>query len=224
MGIFDQGDYEVRFEWGPRGVEVLGSISKSLVIVDVLSFTTCVTIAVDRGASIIPYGWDENNPYSRSPESFLSATPGECIKLASHGSHLALLALETGAVVFAGALLNARAVAAAAGGSGATVAVIAAGERWPHSAQLRPAVEDLVGAGAIISRLTGRRSPEADVAVHVFENARSRLKEVLGQGVSGKELIERGSYTDVDIAARLDVTEAVGVLRDGIFEPLRPMR
>ena len=41
-------------EWGLRGVETLRDRVAALVIVDVLSFSTAVDVAVARGASVIP--------------------------------------------------------------------------------------------------------------------------------------------------------------------------
>ena len=54
------------------------------------------------------------------------------------------------------------------------VTVIAAGERWPDGS-LRPALEDLLGAGAVIAALAraaaGPLSPEADAARRCYETA-----------------------------------------------------
>lgn len=55
--FYDQADYAVRCEWGLRGVEALAPASDVVVIVDVLSFSTCVEIATARGAVIFPYVW-----------------------------------------------------------------------------------------------------------------------------------------------------------------------
>lgn len=47
---FDQADFNIRGEWGQQGVSQLAPISDVVVIVDVLSFSTCVDIVTSRGA------------------------------------------------------------------------------------------------------------------------------------------------------------------------------
>jgi 2-phosphosulfolactate phosphatase len=45
-------------EWGAAGIESLRGRVSALVIVDVLSFSTAVDVAVSRGARIYPYPVD----------------------------------------------------------------------------------------------------------------------------------------------------------------------
>jgi 2-phosphosulfolactate phosphatase len=93
----------------------------------------------------------------------------------------------------------------------ARVAVIPAGERWRDDT-LRPSLEDVLGAGAVLSMLRGTRSPEAEMAVAVFERFQSDLPGTLSRTGSGKELIERGFRGDVELAAQYGVSSAVPVL------------
>ena len=162
---FDQHAYRVRFEWGERGIEALGPTSDIIVIVDVLSFTTSVDIAVSRGAPVFPFRHRDASAaqyasqkrsilaasrnaggYTRSPASLLSVPAGCRIVLPSpNGSTLSLQAARYG-VTIAGCLRNAPAFGEYVRNRGGTVAVIACGERWADGT-LRPAWEDIVGAG-----------------------------------------------------------------------------
>jgi 2-phosphosulfolactate phosphatase len=119
-------------------------------------------------------------------------------------------------VVLAGCLRNASAVARAAreAGKDGPEAVVAAGERRPDGS-LRPAVEDLLGAGAVLHALAGRPSPEARAAVAAF-----RQRDLPGDLLacaSGRELAALGRVAEVRLAAEHDVSRVVPVLRDGAF-------
>ena len=74
---------------------------------------------------------------------------------------------------------------------------------------LRPALEDALGAGAILAALPGSRSPEAEAVVAVFEARRDVLIETLDACGSGRELAGRGHPRDKLIAGALDVSSAV---------------
>ena len=52
--------FDVELEWGAGGVEALAGGVDHLVLVDVLSFTTCVDVALEQGASVLPWRW--HNP------------------------------------------------------------------------------------------------------------------------------------------------------------------
>lgn len=59
--IYDQREFQLRFEWGPQGIEHLVPISDSVVIVDVLTFSTAVVVAAARGATVFPYRWNDDS-------------------------------------------------------------------------------------------------------------------------------------------------------------------
>jgi 2-phosphosulfolactate phosphatase len=118
--------------------------------------------------------------------------------------------------VVAACLRNAPAVAAFARSHGGPVAVIACGERWPDGS-LRPAWEDVAGAGAVIADLPGPRSPEAEAACAVFPGAQADLPDRLRACASGRELIERGFAEDVDLSAMVGGSGCVPVLCGNAF-------
>lgn len=232
---FDQSDFSVRCEWGEKGAELLAPISDAVIIVDVMSFSTAVTIAVAKGATVFPYRWKDDSrvgfaksvgaelagprgkgQYSLSPLSLMALKTGSRIVLPSpNGSTLSLSTGDT--PTFAGCLRNAMAVAKAAMACGPRVSVIPCGERWQEDDSLRSAYEDLLGAGAVISCLDGTRSPEARAAVAVFESSKSDLLVMLERCSSGKELIEKGFGTDIPPIAALNCDDVAPVLTDGVY-------
>ena len=100
-----------------------------------------------------------------------------------------------------------------------TVAVVAAGEQWPDGG-LRPAVEDLWGAGGVVAALEdwADPSPEAAAAVAAYRALDGDLAGALHRSASGHELDALGHGEDVDIAAELDRSVAVPVLVGEFFE------
>ena len=213
----------------------LGDQASIAVIVDVLSFSTCVSIAIDRDPEIFPFWFKDESAVlfaegigarlagPRSKEDGLSLSPmsmrslGEGDKVVLPSPNGATLSLETQAErVVAGCLRNHTAVSAFARGS-SNVIVLAAGERWPNG-NLRFAVEDFLGAGAILSGLKGRFSPEAELAAEAFNQSRGNLAERIRASVSGRELIEWGFPSDVDLACEESVSEAIPILRDGRYQ------
>jgi 2-phosphosulfolactate phosphatase len=52
---FRQAGAGVRFDWGPTAARTLPTRRSALVVVDVLSFTTAVSVATGRGIAIVPY-------------------------------------------------------------------------------------------------------------------------------------------------------------------------
>lgn len=229
-----QANYGVRFQWGQL---VTPTLTEGVcVVVDVLRFTTAVEAAVTRGVAVYPYRWreataaafadsvkallaDGRDPAgpSLSPSSMDGLPPGASLVLPSpNGSTCALLASQAGARVVAGCLRNAAAVAAWADKAGGPVTVIACGEKWPDGS-LRPALEDLLGAGAILAAMTGESSPEALAAIAAFRDAAHRLPQTLSQCASGRELTEKGWQADIGYAAELNVSTTVPVLTNGAF-------
>lgn len=243
---FLQQGHGVRFEWGPMGAERLAPDVACLVVVDVLSFTTSVSVAVEAGTRVFPYRWRDETalgfardqgaelavgrravtprtPWSLSPAALRRAPFTPRLVLPSpNGSAIAAAAGDS--TVVAGCLRNATAVgrwlARQGYGTGQRpVAVIASGERWPDGS-LRPALEDLLGAGAVIAALqergAGPLSPEAAVARGSFVGG-PKAADAVASCSSGLELVQGGFADDVAIATDVDCSAAVPVLRDGAF-------
>ena len=246
----DQSSHRVRMEWGPTGAAAVAA--DVTVVIDVLSFTTTLGIALERGITVLPYRWrderagayaaardavlavgrlearEQAGQVSLSPAAMAAVVGVERIVLPSpNGSAICFALAETGATVLAASLRNASAVAAhVAGlmGEGETCAVAPAGERWSDGT-LRPAIEDLWGAGAVIAALVdlgvGGLGPEARVAEHAFRAVRPDLAAELAACASGVELAAAGFADDVAVAAQLDVSRVVPVLRGDEFVSAR---
>ena len=267
MSWHSQDRHVVRLDWGPGAAEDLTAYAVAAgspvcaVVVDVLSFTTCVSVAVDAGTRVHPYRWKDasartfadglgatlarprsatgvDGGVSLSPSSIRAAGPtGDLVLPSPNGSTTSAVLAGAGADVVAASLRNRSAVAAwlvdwlessrGSGGSHAqpAVVVVPAGERWPDGS-LRPAVEDLWGAGAVIAALAGRLehragplllSPEAEAAGTTWLAVEDRIGEALHACASGRELVEQGWPDDVAVAAELDASDVVPVLTDGAF-------
>ena len=172
-------------------------------------YSTCVEIAVSRGAVVFPFVWQDaratafardigaelagprgQTRFSLSPASFLHIAPGTRVVLPSpNGATLSRVAGP--GVALAGCLRNAAAVARAAQAVGKRVLVLPAGEQWPDGS-LRPCVADWLDAGAIVDALAGACSPEAEAALAAFRAVGADLPRLLHGSTSGQELVNRG--------------------------------
>jgi 2-phosphosulfolactate phosphatase len=248
-----QRQYGVRLEWGLAGAKRIIDPRGALVVVDVLSFSTTVSIAVSGGTWVYPFEWgadearehadkvgaavavgrsevDVTHPYSLSPASIVGApSPGRLVLPSPNGSTIALSASRDGTVaqVLAASVRNADAVGTWLvshhfGTIDRPVCVIAAGEKWPD-ASLRPALEDYLGAGAVLSALaqgglpeSASWSPEARLGLAAFIGTPDVAHAVRASG-SGQELIERGYGRDVDLAVAVGADTVVPLLVKGAF-------
>jgi 2-phosphosulfolactate phosphatase len=235
-----QLNYDVIFDWGRDGLKAISETADIVVIVDVLSFSTCVDVATQAGAVIFPYRWKDeraqdfaqrNNAhlassrlasakFTLSPTTLAQLQPGDRLVLPSpNGSQLCTLV--KGKRVVAGCLRNASAVARYLNSISGRKLILAAGELWPSTSQLRPALEDLLGAGAIIHALSGHKSPEAKAAENVWRGMHNDVGNIMRDCASGRELIERGFGDDVDLASALDSSAGVPLLSpEGYFSLL----
>jgi len=249
---YDQTAFRARFDWGLVGAKVLAREVAVVAVFDVLSFTTALTVAVDRGIEVFPFRWKDERAveFAGARDAVLAvgrsaAEPGE-ISLSSatirdarniarlvlpspNGSTISHDVAELGATVIG---VSARNVDAAADWTvyrladrpDASVAAIAAGERWPDGS-LRPAVEDLWGAGgylaALVARGFGPLSPEARSAAAAYGAVVDDFAAQLLACASGRELITWGYPDDVEVAAEVNASTSVPVLRGESFTAAR---
>ena len=218
--------------------------SDCAVVVDVLSFSTTLTVALDQGIEVLPYRWRDGSAAAFARErsaalavgrseqgsSAVSLSPGsirrsrglERLVLPSpNGSTISHQLGATGTVVVGGCLRNATAVASWVGGQSlSSVAVVAAGERWPDGS-LRPALEDLLGPGRSSRRcdrtsysMVTRTPPGPPTARHgrTCWTGCWRLPAVRSSSAAGFR-------DDVLIAAELDASTSVPLLDGDRFRP-----
>ncbi|MBA2393557.1 MAG: 2-phosphosulfolactate phosphatase [Ktedonobacteraceae bacterium] len=163
--------------------------------------------------------------FSLSPATYLHLEPGIRVVLNSpNGATCSRYASQV-PFLFVGALVNAKAVAVVVSSllehQKPSVTVIACGERWKtpsEDGELRVALEDYLGAGAILSYLPQEKSPEARVCEGAFVQVRDDLHAMLWECGSGRELREKGFGMDVQHAARLNAYETVPHMRGDHFE------
>ncbi|MET0734745.1 MAG: 2-phosphosulfolactate phosphatase [Microbacterium sp.] len=204
---FDQHRYQVRLEWGVEGLDRLAP-SDVVVVVDILRFSTAVTDAAARGETV---------------------ALADAHDVSINGAAVAEVAGRTPATVLVGSIRNASAVARAilaeqgARAARTSVAIIAAGERSSRDsgAPVRFAVEDQLGAGAIVDALGAlgidHTSPEAAAAGEAFRGLRGALRHLLTASGSGQELIDGGLRDEVLGAAEVDAASVVPILRGPVF-------
>lgn len=267
---WDQRGSRVRLEWGVAAADAVAEHA-ICVVVDVLSFTTTLSVAADRRVVVHPYRWKDGSARALADE--LGATlavgrsavgrsavgrgeagrgatgPGEVslspatVRAASglhtlvlpspNGSTIAHVLASRGASVVGACLRNRTAVARhlverLATNPGTAVALVPAGERWPDGS-LRPAVEDLWGAGSVVAAMLdlgvdhAAVSEEAWAAAAAYRLVEGRVGAALLACSSGRELTDLGYAGDVAIAAELDTSEVVPVLGpDGAFRARPP--
>lgn len=237
---------KLHLEWGEHGIKT--QAADVYVIIDVLSFSTCVDIALGRSAEILPFVFKDNRAqdyaaqhqallankreqsgYSLSPASLLTLPADSKLVLPSpNGATLSLLTGDIPTVC--ACLRNAKAVANWLQQQDfRQIQLVPAGERWPDNS-LRPAIEDWLGAGAVLAELTAPNqsfSPEAYLAREGFlelakhsSKLSSKLAETIRQCQSGIELITRGFPTDVELAIELNVSQTVPIYQDQRYQRL----
>lgn len=84
--LFRQKDYSARFEWGYEGVGHVGAASDVVVIVDVLSFTTCVDVVIGKEGVVFPYRMNDETArsFAREKQAILAGKRGRRFRFLRH--------------------------------------------------------------------------------------------------------------------------------------------
>ncbi|MDZ5145728.1 MULTISPECIES: 2-phosphosulfolactate phosphatase [Microbacterium] len=191
-----QSDYQVRLDWGRSGLERLAP-APVVIVVQTLGLSLRALDATESGETMIL----EGDPTAE----------------------LALAAGREGAHVVVGGLRNAAAVAAhvlevqRTRGERTGISIIAAGS--PDADGLRFAVEDLLGAGAVVAALgdlgIDHASPDAAVAGEGFRALAGAARHLLTASGTGRALAAVGAREAVLSAAARDAASVVPIVRDG---------
>ncbi|MCM3613189.1 2-phosphosulfolactate phosphatase [Microbacterium enclense] len=197
-----QSDYQVRLEWGDAGLARLAP-ADVVVLVQTLGLTAHALSACEHGADL------------------------DLTEDADAAARLALAAEAAGAHVVIGGLRNAAAVAAHVmavqheRGARTSISVIAAGSVDDADATgVRFAVDDLLGAGAVVAALgdlgIDHASPDAAVAGEGFRALGGAVRHLLTASGNGRALAADGEREAVLAAASRDAASVVPVLHDGV--------
>jgi 2-phosphosulfolactate phosphatase len=227
----------------PGELSRLNIAGSTVVVFDVLRATTTMTAALAAGVNDIqiygstdaakagaasagtrsnillcgeeqclpPTGFDLGN----SPGAFdAAAHEGRTVCMSTTNGTRAILAARGAGRIFAGAVVNASAVAGAITKVGANVIFLCAGTNGAIAA------EDVIGAGAVLHALRplAKVRPQSDacwMSEDLFVAHRSDLPRALRTARGGQNVIAAGLEADVDFAARLDVLKVVGEVHAG---------
>jgi len=219
--------------WGQDGLTYYGEFFNAIVIVDILSFSTTVDIALSKGCSVIPTEIEKEDQLfalakeykalltkkrndigvTSSPSSMQILDYKQPILLPSpNGSTLVDRASRLGKPVFTGCFRNAAFLTARLNFKEFfPVLFVAAGERYSNKS-LRPSIEDYWGVGSILANLQGEKTLEADSCIQSFTSASRDLRNKLLACESGQELVLRGFREDVELAAEYNISNNVSLL------------
>jgi 2-phosphosulfolactate phosphatase len=226
----------------PKDLEPRHLQGRTVVVFDVLRATTTMAAALAAGVSEIrifasideaaraasrhegarilcgeenclpPTGFDLGN----SPGAFTRARhAGQTAYMSTTNGTRAIVAAREAATIFTGALVNASAVAWAVVEKGADVTLLCAGTGEAV------ALEDVLGAGAVIARLNRIHSfnSESDIpllARRLYEGA-ADLRAALTEARGGRNVVAAGLAADIEFAAAVDSINVAGFVDQQTF-------
>ncbi|KTS12860.1 MULTISPECIES: 2-phosphosulfolactate phosphatase [Microbacterium] len=196
-----QANYQVRLDWGRPGLDRLAP-ADVVILVQTLGLSADALTAIEAGATL----------------------PVEGLPTAA----LVRAAAGDAAEVLVGGIRNARAVAdrvleiQTARAARTSIALIAVGyPDGPDAETLRFAVDDLLGAGAVIAALgdlgIDHASPDAALAGEGYRALRGAARHLLSASGTGRSLTDAGRADVVQAAAARDAASVVPTLIDDAF-------
>ncbi|HEY1629573.1 MAG TPA: 2-phosphosulfolactate phosphatase [Tepidisphaeraceae bacterium] len=228
----------------PRLLEPAQLTGRAVAVFDVLRATTTMAYALSAGAKEVrlfdsleaakdaaaqfvgekilcgerqalrPAGFDLGN----SPGEFISPrVEGRTLFMATTNGTRAIVAASHAEILFAAALVNARATAAALLANKLDVTLLCAGT----NGEIAP--EDRIGAGAVATAMQSlgkelRLGEETRQALQLFQQNRSNLLAALRAAPGGQNCIAAGLGDDIEPAAKLDRFDLViGVHRNPLI-------
>lgn len=239
--IFSQNPYRCKLDFGQWGTAQALARKDIIVIVDTLSFSTAVVTAVAHGGLIYPCSIAEDSVmlaqrlgaevavrrsevphkgwFSLSPITYVGITAGTKIVIPSPNGGTCSASAQTAPCLFIGSFINAKAIANAISQvlktTNLCVTIICCGERelaLSNYGETRMAIEDYLGAGAILSYLKYEKSPEAYVCENAFLHTHKQLEAMLLDCCTGRKLRESGFVSDVQHASQLNLYSSVPIM------------
>lgn len=202
---------------GVREIRVFGDLSAARAAAAAFDGPPGTRLVCGEENCLRPAGFDLGN----SPGAFdAAACAGRVAFMSTTNGTRAILTARGAGAILTGALVNAGAVARSLAALRMPVTLLCAGTNG------RVAMEDVIGAGAVIDALTPADGPPAAwrlagdtalIARHLFAAARGQLPRVLAEADGGRNVLAAGLGRDIDFAARVDVLGAVGMV-DGAAE------
>ena len=205
---------------GVREIRVFGDLAAARAAAAAFDGPADTRLLCGEENCLRPAGFDLGN----SPGAFdPAACAGRVAFMSTTNGTRAILAARGAGAILTGAVVNAGAVGRAVAALRMPVTLLCAGTNG------RVAMEDVIGAGAVIDALTpADGSPTAwrsagDAALiarHLFAAARPQLRRVLAEGDGGRNVLAAGLGRDIDFAARVDVLDALGFVDGSAAAPV----
>lgn len=171
-----------------------------------------VLLCGERQGKPIPEFHLSNSPLEYTPDR----VSGRVMVMTTTNGTRAILKARDAKKLFAGAFLNASAVARAARENGENIAIVCAGTAGKYS------LDDILCSGAIINRLLKIDNKQylddlARTALTLYDSYKGDLRGSLAGSYHVEYLRRLGMEQDITYCLEEDVTDAVPVYADGVL-------